>query len=241
MVGRERVRLASRAVERQHQLRARPLPERVGPHERLDLGHELRVDVDVEVGRDALLQHAEAQVLEPVDLVLGEVLQLEIRERRAPPQLECAAQERRPLGRLRLTGLVHERLEPGEVDLRGIEHECVARGPGHEEVRPEQLTELRDRVLERRRRRPGRVLAPETVDEPLGGDRLVRPQEQQREHGPLVAAAERHDPTAVDDLERAEDPELQHAPVVTEVSDGEKSRNYALAGGLGSPGWMSHA
>ena len=54
------------------------------------------------------------------------------------------------------------------------------------------------------------MLAPELVDEPLGRDRLVRPQEQQRQQRALVPAAERHGPLPVEDLERAEDPELQH-------------------------------
>ena len=54
------------------------------------------------------------------------------------------------------------------------------------------------------------MLAPELVDEALGGDGLVRPEQQERQERALVPAAERHSFLPVEDLEGAEDPELQH-------------------------------
>ena len=53
-----------------------------------------------------------------------------------------------------------------------------------------------------------RLLAPEPVDEPVGGDDLARVEEQEREQRPLIAAAEPNRRPLVENLERAEDPEL---------------------------------
>ena len=59
------------------------------------------------------------------------------------------------------------------------------------------------------------MLAPELVDETLGRDRLVRAQEQQRQHGALIPAAQADGVSFVEHLEWPEDPELQHSRVVT--------------------------
>jgi hypothetical protein len=44
--------------------------------------------------------------------------------------------------------------------------------------------------LDRVGRRPGCRVTPDELDEPLGGDRLVRVQEQHGEHGPLLRGTE---------------------------------------------------
>jgi hypothetical protein len=54
------------------------------------------------------------------------------------------------------------------------------------------------------------MLSPELVDETLRRDRLVRPQQEQRQQRALVPAAERHGCLPVEHLERAEDAEFQH-------------------------------
>ena len=95
VVGRERLRLAAAAVERQHQLPAQPLAQRVRADERLELGDQLGVRAELEIGCDPLLEHAEPQILEPVDLGLRERLRLEVGERRAAPQVERLAEQRR--------------------------------------------------------------------------------------------------------------------------------------------------
>ena len=55
-VGGERVGLAARAVEREHELRARPFAQRLGGDERLELGDELGVAPERKVGLDPLLE-----------------------------------------------------------------------------------------------------------------------------------------------------------------------------------------
>ena len=99
-VGRERVGLAPRAVEREHELRARSLAQRLRCDERLELGDELGVAPEREVRLDPLLERDEPELLEPGDLGLGERLVEEVRERRPAPERERLAQ--RALGRSRI-------------------------------------------------------------------------------------------------------------------------------------------
>ena len=96
-VGGERVGLAARAVEREHELRARALAQRLGGDQRLELGDELGVAPEREIRLDPLLERDGAQLLEPRDLGLGERLVEEVGERRAAPERERLAQ--RALGR----------------------------------------------------------------------------------------------------------------------------------------------
>ena len=66
-VGLERLGLPARAVEREHQLAAEPLAQRVLGDERLELGDERGVPAEREVCVDPLLERREAQLLEPLD------------------------------------------------------------------------------------------------------------------------------------------------------------------------------
>ena len=56
--GGERLRLAARPVEREHQLAAQPLAQRVLRDERLELGDELGVPTEREVGLDPPLERS---------------------------------------------------------------------------------------------------------------------------------------------------------------------------------------
>ena len=91
LIDRERVGLPARAVERQHQLRARALPQRLLEHEALELGDELAVPREREVSVDPVLERGQAQLLEPRDLRVREGLRRQIRERRPSPQRERRA------------------------------------------------------------------------------------------------------------------------------------------------------
>ena len=99
----ERVGLAAGSVEGEHQLSARPLAERVRLDDRLELGDELRVAAEREVGLDPLLEHDGAQLLETGDLGLCERLVREVGERGAAPERERLAERR--LGGLRAARL----------------------------------------------------------------------------------------------------------------------------------------
>ena len=99
VIRRERIGLTARAIEREHELAREPLAKRVLARRGLELPDELGIRTELELGRDALLERPEPQLLEPVDLGLGELLQLRVRERRAAPERERLAQEPRALRR----------------------------------------------------------------------------------------------------------------------------------------------
>ena len=82
----QRLGLPPAAVEREHELAAYALAQRVLAHERLELADHLCVAAEREVCVDALLEGDQAQLLEPRDLLLGERLVVEVRQRRAAPQ-----------------------------------------------------------------------------------------------------------------------------------------------------------
>ncbi len=61
-------------------------------NERLQLGDELGVPAEREIGLDPLLEHDRAELLEPGDLGLRERLVQEVRERGAAPEAERLAE-----------------------------------------------------------------------------------------------------------------------------------------------------
>ena len=63
----ERLGLPAGAVERDHQLAAQTLVERMLRHELLELGHELGPSSELEFGLEALLRNREAQLAQPLD------------------------------------------------------------------------------------------------------------------------------------------------------------------------------
>ena len=64
LVGGERVRLPAAAVERHHQMTPQPLPERILPHQELELADELVVATAGEIGGDASLDRGEVLLFE---------------------------------------------------------------------------------------------------------------------------------------------------------------------------------
>src|SRR4051794_40857539 len=95
----ERLRLAARPVEREHQLGTQALAERMRTHEAVELGDELRVAAADEVGVDPLFERRHAQLRQSRDLGLRERLERDIRERRPAPQPERFREHsRRALG-----------------------------------------------------------------------------------------------------------------------------------------------
>ena len=94
LVGLQRVGLAVRAVEGQHQLRPQALPVGVLGDQRLQLPDHLGVAAERQLGLDQLLERRDAQVVEPGDLALRERLVGEIRQRRAAPQRQRLLERR---------------------------------------------------------------------------------------------------------------------------------------------------
>ena len=70
----ERVGLAAGAVEREHQMGPQRLAVGILGNERLQLGHELRVAAEPEVGDDQVLDHRQAKLFESRDRSLGRAM-----------------------------------------------------------------------------------------------------------------------------------------------------------------------
>ena len=92
----ERVGLPSRPVQREHQLRAESFPQRMPRDEQLQFRHEVGVDPELEIGGDPVLEYAQPQILQTVDVVLREVLQLRVGKRPASPESKRLAEHGRP-------------------------------------------------------------------------------------------------------------------------------------------------
>jgi hypothetical protein len=218
-VGLERVGLPVAAIERQHELAAHALAQRMLPHQGLELADELRVPSAGEVGVYAVFKQGEPQLFETRDLRLRERLEGELAQWRPAPQPErLSKQHGCPLaifGRQCLAGLVSQALAPVEVKLARLHVKQVAIGPGRHPVGAvsKSLAEARHLDLKTLSGVPGRLLAPELVDQLIGRDRLVGMNQEDREQRPLPVADDGDRPPGLVDLERAEDPEI-HRPTL---------------------------
>ena len=189
LVGLQRFRLPTRAVQREHQLPARPLAQRVSGDERLELGDEISLAPEREVGVDPFLDGGQAQLLEAGDLLLRERVEGEVGKRRAAPELQRLAEQHRGVvrcafaaGRPRPWASSAAKRSASSCPASSRKH--IARRPGHEDaataVVREHLAKPRDVPLHDLRRGRRRPLAPELVDQSIGRDDLVR---VQKEHG----------------------------------------------------------
>ena len=103
--------------------------------------------------------------------------------------------------------------EPVHIDRVRVDLEQVARAPGHHQRlgqadRPQRLRSRDTRPCSALSALCGQVLAPQAVDQVLGGHHPARVEQQQRQQRPLRRPAQ-HDRGAVDDdLQRPEQAEL---------------------------------
>ena len=88
----ERLRLSPRAIQRQHQLRAQALTERILVDQRLELPDQLVVSAAGQLSLVLLLNTDQASLIQPRDLTLREALVREIAQRRATPERQRLAQ-----------------------------------------------------------------------------------------------------------------------------------------------------
>ena len=188
--------LTTAPVQGDHSLGEEVLPQRVGGAEGLELGDEVGMAAELELGVHASLQEGEPELGEPgrLDQHDGEVP--EVGQGIASPAGQGLAVEvdglRRVVGR-QVPGSVAQGLHSAEVDgdLRG---QLIAAGPGGDGVReiegPEGLADLQHQVLEDLRGRPRGVVAPDPVDQGGLGHHGVAGQGQDRQDRPLLGHAE---------------------------------------------------
>jgi hypothetical protein len=150
-------------------LRPAAFSQRVLPHESLQLGDDLRVATELEVGVDPLLERRGAAVLELRPLGPGDRI-VEIGERWAAPEREGLAQ---PLGGnvgVAAVRFLDELLEAFGIERAGLDAHQVARSLRDDRVAPEGLPQAGHVDLERGRGCVGRRPVPELVDQPIPRD-----------------------------------------------------------------------
>ncbi len=169
LVGAQRLRLAVRAVQRQHQLGGEALAVGMLRPEHLQLADHLPVPSEGEVGLDPFLERPEPQLLETIDVGGRERLVGEVGQRRAPPQRErlpdAVGRGARVAARELPACLLHAAFEAVGVELtvRDAEQVSAAAGlqPAPALVRTvEGPAQARDMRLERLARGGRRRLPP---------------------------------------------------------------------------------
>ena len=211
-VRRERLRLPAGAIERQHQLPAQPLAERMLGDEPFELGRELPVPAERQLRLDPLLDGLDAQLLEPGALGGGERIVCELGQRGPAPELERLAERRRGGGGVAVgeqpAPVPEQPLEPQRVDLAGVDLEHVAGWPrrqrGRAPGRRERLAQLRDPYAQRRASARRWLAAPDLVEQAVLGDDLAGAEQQAGEQRALARPTERQPASPVVDLERSE-------------------------------------
>ena len=170
--------LTPRAIEREHELAAQPLAQRMLGHEGLELADEVVVAAEREVGVDPALERRDAKLLELEDRRLGERLVGEVGEGRSAPQRERLAQlvgcDSVVRCRERATTVLDEPLEVMGIDRVGLDLDRVSAGLRHEDVGREHAAQPRHESGERVRRRLGRMVAPQILDQAIARNDLVR-------------------------------------------------------------------
>ena len=132
----------------------------MGCHEGIQLSDERRVPPELELCVDQVFLRRDAQLVEPRGLEPGEVLLVEIGERRSAPEPERVAQQLDPPGRIRVPRVREQPLEAVDVDGVARHGKPVAGRLRDEHVPTDQLPQRRDGVLQRTDRRRGRACPP---------------------------------------------------------------------------------
>ena len=203
----ERVCLAAAAIEGQHQLAAELLAKRVLAYQPFQLGHELRLPSELEVGGDPLLDRRPPLLLEAAALG-GRERAVELCKGDTPPERERLPEPFRRLGRSRTARAGNSVLEAHEVELPVLEPHRVPGRLRDDHISPEHFAELRDVHLDSRRCRLRRLVAPELVDQAVTRNGLVGTEEQERQEPALLGATQLEGPAFVLDFQRSEDAEL---------------------------------
>ena len=211
VVGGERVGMTARGVQRAHQKLAGPLAQRVLADERLELRDDVGRAPELDVGGDPLLDGDQPELVEAPGLGLRPLLESELGERRAAPEIERAQEDAATLLRSARPRVGEQLLEAPRVDLLRRDREHVPGRTRDDDVGSERLPERDDGVLQRRGRIRRRIGAVELVDELLGRNNAPGAQEQGGQEGALARPPEADRALLAPHLERAEDQELLHA------------------------------
>src|SRR5262249_20113537 len=125
-VRRERLGLAPRAVQGEHEALQQLLAERMLGDKRFQLRNKLAVMSQRKLCVDPVLESHEPSLLQTRGRSLGPRLEAQVGERMAPPERERLLQRRRRLRRRRPRRRDYELLEAVGVDLAGSDDKLIA-------------------------------------------------------------------------------------------------------------------
>ena len=197
----ERVGLTARAVEGEHQVGVQLLAVGVLADQLLQLGDDRGVLAEGEIQLEPVLERGQPDALQAGALGREPPEQLHVGQRRPAEEAERLAEGGGGLGEVAggalAPGVLDVTFEAIEVEGAGRQLHRVAGRLGHDRlVLAEHAPELRDVHLQRLGGRRGRLVAPQLVDQPVGGDHAVAMAEQERgqqrallgaRHGDLAA------------------------------------------------------
>ena len=211
--GLERVSLTAGAIQREHQLAAQPLAERMSRDEVLQLGHQPNVPPERQVSVDSQLNRLEPELLEPGHLRLGERLIREVGKRRSPPERHRLIESSPGRARIRSSHRVRragqQRLEPSAVQLSLADPQHISRRLSHERLTFDRLAQSRHVHLDHVGRARGRGVAPHRLDQLVSRHHFVAVQQQHGQKRALTRRTEVDRMAVGPDLERSEQPKVQ--------------------------------
>jgi hypothetical protein len=210
----ERLRLATRAIQREHQLPACALAQRLARDQVAQRSDRVGIVAQGELGLEPLLLHRHAQLAQRRERLQCERCVDEVRERIAAPQRGGLLEHRGGTGGVAVgepaPRLLERALAAGGVDrLRG-DIEEVAGCAREDRVLAQHATKLRDVSLQRRRRGLRRLL-PHTLDQLAGRNDRARLEREHCQHRSAARAAEWERLAVRGCLERAQQTEVELA------------------------------
>jgi len=128
----------------------------------------------------------------------------EVGKRIAPPQTKGFAQSAGGCGRVATqlpARLTRSRLEACCVNFLISQVQDVAGRAAFQALGAEGAAQVRDVALKRRTSRVGRLVAPDLIDQPVGRDNLVRPNDEMRQNQALFGSTESETFVVLADLE----------------------------------------
>ncbi len=216
----ERVGLAARRAQRQHELAAQPLPQRVSVGQFPQPGHQAGALAQGQLRVDQVLGGGQPQLGQPGDRRGRERKVRDVGQRLAAPQVQRPPQQR---GAARvvtagkqLAAARHELREDGGVQLLASHREPVARRAELHAVAPGRPAQPGHQRLDRVRRVGGLAIGPQVVSQPLHRDRMALRDGEPDEQAAQPGAADGHDGAAgVPHFQRAEhaDPHRGYLPL----------------------------
>jgi hypothetical protein len=220
----QRIGLTAGSIQREHQLGPESFTEREVGDELPKHRYGAFVVAKGKTRLDRLLERGGPQLVQPLDFRFHERFIGDVLERLATPQaqrlvelVECHS--RRPPRRLLepTGGIRHRGLEPHGVDLvrRDVEQVAVAGrakcGRGTLSGQAQCPPQVRDDALQRVGGVHRELVAPQLIDEDVGGNRVARLEQQRAQRDSRPATSQQEDGPVTADLQRPEDSELQHA------------------------------